>query len=80
MIGTTRDDRLGKAWICGGSAALVPAASAEVDAAKAKGTAAAPLAAEMAARAVLSLPIYPEMTARQVEQVVAAMEQEAYVG
>ncbi|MCV3736253.1 DegT/DnrJ/EryC1/StrS family aminotransferase [Rhizobium sp. TRM96647] len=35
---------------------------------------------EMAAHTVLSLPIYPEMTARQVEQVVAAMEQEAYVG
>lgn len=35
---------------------------------------------EAAARSVLSLPIYPEMTARQVEQVVAAMEQEAYVG
>lgn len=34
---------------------------------------------EAAARAVLSLPIYPEMTARQVEQVVAAVEQDAYV-
>jgi len=33
---------------------------------------------EVAAREVLSLPIYPEMTARHVEQVVAAMEQ-AYV-
>lgn len=35
---------------------------------------------EAAAGSVLSLPIYPEMTARQVEQVVAAMEQDAYVG
>ncbi|BCH35530.1 glutamine--scyllo-inositol aminotransferase [Mesorhizobium sp. L-8-10] len=34
---------------------------------------------EAAAREVLSLPIYPEMTARQVEQVVAAVEQEIYV-
>jgi dTDP-4-amino-4,6-dideoxygalactose transaminase len=34
---------------------------------------------EAAAREFLSLPIYPEMTARQVEQVVAAMEY-AYVG
>lgn len=34
---------------------------------------------EAAARDVLSLPIYPEMTMRQVEQVVAALEQEAYV-
>ncbi|NGN43831.1 DegT/DnrJ/EryC1/StrS family aminotransferase [Mesorhizobium sp. CGMCC 1.15528] len=34
---------------------------------------------EAAAREVLSLPIYPEMTSRQVEQVVAAVEQEAYV-
>jgi dTDP-4-amino-4,6-dideoxygalactose transaminase len=34
---------------------------------------------EAAAREVLSLPIYPEMTARQVEEVVAAMEY-AYVG
>ncbi|NLS07927.1 DegT/DnrJ/EryC1/StrS family aminotransferase [Rhizobium sp. P32RR-XVIII] len=34
---------------------------------------------EAAAHEVLSLPIYPEMTARQVEQVVAAMEY-AYVG
>ncbi len=34
---------------------------------------------EAAARTVLSLPIYPEMTARQVEQVVAAVEQDAYV-
>ncbi|HWK68773.1 MAG TPA: DegT/DnrJ/EryC1/StrS family aminotransferase [Rhizobiaceae bacterium] len=37
-------------------------------------------ASEAAAREVLSLPIYPEMTARQVEQVVAALEQEVYVG
>ena len=35
---------------------------------------------ETAARTVLSLPIYPEMTTKQVEQVVAAMEQDAYVG
>ena len=35
---------------------------------------------EAAARTVLSLPIYPEMTAKQVEQVVAAVEQDAYVG
>ena len=35
---------------------------------------------EAAAREVLSLPIYPEMTARQVEQVAAAIEQDAYVG
>lgn len=35
---------------------------------------------EAAARNVLSLPIYPEMSVRQVEQVAAAMEQEAYVG
>lgn len=35
---------------------------------------------ETAAREVLSLPIYPEMTMRQVEQVVAALEQEVYVG
>jgi len=35
---------------------------------------------EAAAREVLSLPIYPEMTARQVEQVVAAIRQEAHVG
>jgi len=34
---------------------------------------------EAAAREVLSLPIYPEMTSRQVEQVAAAVEQEAYV-
>jgi dTDP-4-amino-4,6-dideoxygalactose transaminase len=34
---------------------------------------------EAAARSVLSLPIYPEMTARQVEQVVKALEQDAYV-
>ena len=34
---------------------------------------------ETAARTVLSLPIYPEMTTKQVEQVVAAMEQDAYV-
>ena len=35
---------------------------------------------EAAAKEVLSLPIYPEMTSRQVEQVVAAVEQHAYVG
>lgn len=35
---------------------------------------------EAAARTVLSLPIYPEMAAKQVEQVVAAVEQDAYVG
>jgi dTDP-4-amino-4,6-dideoxygalactose transaminase len=35
---------------------------------------------EAASREVLSLPIYPEMTSRQVEQVVAAVEQDAYVG
>ncbi|MFU0507207.1 DegT/DnrJ/EryC1/StrS family aminotransferase [Pseudaminobacter sp. NGMCC 1.201702] len=35
---------------------------------------------EAAAREILSLPIYPEMTSRQVECVVAAVEQEAYVG
>lgn len=35
---------------------------------------------EAAAREVLSLPLFPEMTARQVEQVVAAVEQEVYVG
>lgn len=35
---------------------------------------------EAAARDVLSLPIYPEMTMRQVEQVVAALGQEVYVG
>lgn len=35
---------------------------------------------EAAAREVLSLPIYPEMTPRQVEQVVAAIRQEAYAG
>ncbi len=34
---------------------------------------------ETAARTVLSLPIYPEMTTKQVEQVVAVMEQDAYV-
>jgi dTDP-4-amino-4,6-dideoxygalactose transaminase len=34
---------------------------------------------ETASREVLSLPIYPEMTSRQVEQVAEAMEQ-AYVG
>jgi dTDP-4-amino-4,6-dideoxygalactose transaminase len=35
---------------------------------------------EAAARSVLSLPIYPEMTMRrQVEQVVKALEQDAYV-
>lgn len=36
--------------------------------------------AERAAREVLSLPIYPEMTARQIEQVAASVEQDAYVG
>ena len=35
---------------------------------------------EAAAREVLSLPIYPEMTVRQVEQVIATIGQEAYVG
>jgi dTDP-4-amino-4,6-dideoxygalactose transaminase len=35
--------------------------------------------AEAAAREELSLPIYPEMTRRHVEQVVAAVEQEIYV-
>ncbi len=34
---------------------------------------------EAAAREVLSLPIYPEMTPRQIEQVAAAVEQDAYV-
>ncbi|WEX74999.1 DegT/DnrJ/EryC1/StrS family aminotransferase [Sinorhizobium numidicum] len=34
---------------------------------------------EAAARSVLSLPIYPEMSTRQVEQVVSAVEQDAYV-
>jgi dTDP-4-amino-4,6-dideoxygalactose transaminase len=34
---------------------------------------------EAAAREVLSLPIYPEMTAQQVRHVVAAVEQDAYV-
>ncbi|MDI7860722.1 DegT/DnrJ/EryC1/StrS family aminotransferase [Rhizobiaceae bacterium n13] len=34
---------------------------------------------EAAAAEVLSLPIYPEMTSRQVEQVAAAVEQDAYV-
>ncbi|MCA1406684.1 DegT/DnrJ/EryC1/StrS family aminotransferase [Ensifer sp. IC3342] len=34
---------------------------------------------EAAARSVLSLPIYPEMTVRQIEQVVSAVEQEAHV-
>jgi dTDP-4-amino-4,6-dideoxygalactose transaminase len=34
---------------------------------------------EAAAREMLSLPIYPEMTARQVEQVAAALRQDAYV-
>jgi dTDP-4-amino-4,6-dideoxygalactose transaminase len=33
---------------------------------------------EAAAREVLSLPIFPEMSARQVEQVVAAVEQDIY--
>ncbi|QRM57740.1 DegT/DnrJ/EryC1/StrS family aminotransferase [Sinorhizobium sp. BG8] len=35
---------------------------------------------EAAARSMLSLPIYPEMSARDVEQVAAALEQDAYVG
>jgi dTDP-4-amino-4,6-dideoxygalactose transaminase len=35
---------------------------------------------ERAAREVLSLPIYPEMTARQVEQVVATVKEAVYVG
>jgi dTDP-4-amino-4,6-dideoxygalactose transaminase len=35
---------------------------------------------EAAAREEFSLPIYPEMTQRQVEQVAAALEQDAYVG
>ncbi len=35
---------------------------------------------EAAAREVLSLPIYPEMTAAQVERVVAMTEMEAYAG
>lgn len=35
---------------------------------------------EAAAEQVLSLPIYPEMTSGQVEQVVAAVEQQAYAG
>jgi dTDP-4-amino-4,6-dideoxygalactose transaminase len=35
---------------------------------------------ESAAGEVLSLPIYPEMTVRQIEQVAAALEQDAYVG
>lgn len=34
---------------------------------------------EAAAREVLSLPIYPELTMRQVDQIAAAVEQEAYV-
>jgi len=34
---------------------------------------------EAAAREVLSLPIYPELTLRQVDQIAAAVEQEAYV-
>jgi dTDP-4-amino-4,6-dideoxygalactose transaminase len=34
---------------------------------------------EAASREVLSLPIYPEMTARQLEQVVRAVEKDAYV-
>lgn len=34
---------------------------------------------EAAAREVLSLPIYPEMTAQQVRHVAAAVEQDAYV-
>jgi dTDP-4-amino-4,6-dideoxygalactose transaminase len=35
--------------------------------------------AEAAAREVLSLPIYPEMSASQVEEVAALLEQDAYV-
>ena len=35
---------------------------------------------EAAAREVLSLPMFPEMSATQVEQVVAAVRQEAHVG
>ncbi|HMM62683.1 MAG TPA: DegT/DnrJ/EryC1/StrS family aminotransferase [Mesorhizobium sp.] len=38
------------------------------------------LVSEAAAREVLSLPIYPEMTAAQVERVVAMTEMEAYAG
>lgn len=34
---------------------------------------------EAAAREVLSLPIYPEMTSRQVAEVVSAVEQDSYV-
>lgn len=34
---------------------------------------------ESAARSVLSLPIYPEMTTRQIEEVASAVEQEAHV-
>ncbi len=34
---------------------------------------------EAAAREVLSLPIYPELTMRQVDQIASAVEQEAYV-
>ncbi|MCB1447309.1 MAG: DegT/DnrJ/EryC1/StrS family aminotransferase [Rhizobiaceae bacterium] len=36
--------------------------------------------AEAAAGEVLSLPIYPELSARQVEEVAAMLEQEAHVG
>lgn len=36
--------------------------------------------AEEAANTLLSLPIYPEMTAKHLEQVVEAMEHDAYVG
>lgn len=36
--------------------------------------------AESAARQVLSLPIFPEMTPRQIERVVDAMHEEAHVG
>ncbi|PWK76881.1 DegT/DnrJ/EryC1/StrS family aminotransferase [Aminobacter sp. AP02] len=35
---------------------------------------------ETAAREVLSLPMFPELTPAQIEQVVAAVEQEAHVG
>ena len=34
---------------------------------------------EAAANEVLSLPMFPELTERQIEQVVAAVEQDAYV-
>ena len=38
------------------------------------------LESEAASREVLSLPMFPEMTESQVEQVAAAARQEAYVG